>query len=135
MEQRRELLKAMALLAPLASAQGARLPEATLSAAQAKLSKEPFGEHRLYFDGSTGQLKAMTAGSVRLNPGASPHPPHQHDEEEFLLVTEGSGEISIEGKVTRVEAGAMMYCGARRVHGIANTGKLPMTFFYYKWKA
>lgn len=135
MNERRDLLKALAVLAPLASASAATLPETTLSAAQAKLSKEPFGEHRVYFEGSTGQLKAMTAGSVRLNPGASPHPPHQHDEEEFLLVTEGAGEISIDGKVTRVAAGAMMYCGAKRVHGIANTGRTPMTFFYSKWKA
>lgn len=135
MEQRRDLLKAMALLAPLASAQGAKLPEATLAAGQAKLTKEAFGEHRVYFDGSTDQLKAMTAGSVRLNPGATPHPPHQHDEEEFLLVTEGTGEITIDGKVTKVQPGAMMYNGAKRMHGIVNTGKVPMTFFYYKWKA
>ena len=135
MEHRRDLLKAMALVAPLAAAQGAKLPETTLATGQAKLSREPFGEHRVYFDGATDQLKAMTAGSVRLNPGAAPHPPHQHDEEEFLLITEGSGEISIEGKVTKVQPGAMMYCGAGRVHGIVNTGKVPMTFFYSKWKA
>lgn len=134
MEQRRDLLKAMALLAPLASAQGARLPEKTLSAGQARLTKEAFGEHRVYFDGATGQIQAMTAGSVRLNPGAMPHPPHQHDEEEFLLVTEGTGEISIEGKAVKVQPGAMMYCGAKRVHGIVNTGTVPMTFFYHKWK-
>lgn len=135
MEHRRDILKTMALLAPLASAQGAKLPAATIGAGQAKLTREPFGEHRVYFDGATDQLKAMTAGSVRLNPGAAPHPPHQHDEEEFLLVTEGAGEISIEGKVTKVQPGAMMYCGAKRLHGIVNTGKVPMTFFYYKWKA
>ena len=29
----------------------------------------------------------------------------------------------------------MMYCAANKVHGIVNTGKSPMTFYYYKWKA
>jgi hypothetical protein len=29
----------------------------------------------------------------------------------------------------------MMYCAANKMHGIVNTGKTPMLFFYYKWKA
>jgi mannose-6-phosphate isomerase-like protein (cupin superfamily) len=136
MPRRRDVLKAVSVLAPLAAAQGAsKLPDATLSAAQAKLIKEPFGEHRVYFDGPTDQLKAMTAGSLRLNPGASPHPPHAHPEEEFLLVTEGAGEISIGKQVTKVSAGSMMYSAANKTHGIVNTGKVPLTFFYYKWRA
>jgi mannose-6-phosphate isomerase-like protein (cupin superfamily) len=136
MPNRREVMKALAVLAPLASAQGAsKLPDATLAPAQAKLVKEPFGDHRIYFDGPTDQLKMMTAGSLRLKAGAMPHLPHQHPEEEFVLVTEGSGEISIGGKVTLVSAGSMMYCAANKLHGIENTGKTPLTFFYYKWKA
>lgn len=136
MPNRRDIFKALSALAPLASAQAAtKLPDATLSPAKAKLVKEPFGDHRIYFDGPTDQLKSMTAGSLRLNPGATPHPPHEHSEEEFVLVTEGTGEISIAGKVTQVAQGSMMYCAANKLHGIVNTGKTPLLFFYYKWKA
>jgi hypothetical protein len=29
----------------------------------------------------------------------------------------------------------MMYCAGNVVHGITNTGKLPMTFYWSKWLA
>lgn len=136
MPKRRDLFKAAALFAPLAAVQGAaKLPDVTLTAGQAKLIKEPFGENRVYFDGPTDQLKSMTAGSLRLNAGMQPHPPHQHPEEEILLVTEGTCDILVDGKVTKVSAGAMMYCAGNKVHGIVNNSKAPATFFYYKWKA
>jgi mannose-6-phosphate isomerase-like protein (cupin superfamily) len=132
--KRRTLLGA-AGLAALPFPVPAKLANVTLDGSKAKLTKESFGEHRVYFDGPTDQLKAMTAGSLKLNAGASPHPPHQHPEEEFLLVTEGTGEITVEGQATKVGPGAMMYCGAGKMHGIVNTGTAPMLFYYYKWKA
>lgn len=131
MPNRRDLFT-LAALAPLARA--GQLPDVTLSPDQAKLKREPFGEHRVYFEGATGQVRSMTAGRLILNAGASPHPPHEHPEEEFLLVTEGAGEISIGGQAVKVGPGSMMYCGANKVHGIVNTGRGKMTFFYYKWQ-
>src|SRR5258708_40115550 len=76
----------------------------------------------------------MTAGSLRLKPGMSPHAPHQHPEEEFMVITEGAGEIVVDGKTTRVSSGSMMYCAAGTLHGIVNTGKDPLLFYFYKWK-
>jgi hypothetical protein len=29
----------------------------------------------------------------------------------------------------------MMYCAGGRLHGVTNTGKTPMLFYFYKWKA
>jgi mannose-6-phosphate isomerase-like protein (cupin superfamily) len=112
-----------------------KLPDGIFSSAQAKLTKEPFGDHRVYFDGPTDQLRAMTAGSLLLKAGMTPHPPHEHPEEEFMVITEGSGEISLAGKISRVGPGSMMYCAAGKLHGIVNTGKTPLLFYYYKWKA
>jgi len=110
-----------------------KLPDAVIASDKASVAHEPFGEQRVYFDGPTDQLKSMTAGSLRLNPGQEPHPPHQHPEEEILLVTEGSGEIVIQGKTTQIGPGAMMYSAANKTHGIRNTGKVPLMFYYYKW--
>ena len=112
-----------------------KLPDIVFHEADAKLTHEEFGEVRIYFEGPTDLLKAMTAGSVRLNPGATPHPPHQHVEEEFLVVTEGTGEIFLEGKTTPVAPGSMMYSAAWKWHTIVNTGKDPMLFYFYKWLA
>ena len=137
MANRRDVLKWAAganALALFAEPPGA-FPSAVLDEKNAKLTKETFGDLRVYFEGSTGQVQSMTAGSLRLKPGMSPHPPHEHPEEEFMVVTEGTGEISVEGKVTKVSPGSMMYCAAGKLHGIVNTGKTPLLFYYFKWKA
>ena len=130
--KRRNILFAPLAAMPLAAA---KLPDGTLSEAKATLTREPFGDLRIYYDGPTDQLKHMTAGSLRLKPGATPHPPHTHPEEEFMVVTEGTGDITVEGKVTKVGPGTMMYCAANNSHGIVNTGKTPLLFYFYKWSA
>ena len=133
---RRTAFFAMAGLAGLpAIAEGSKLPNGTRNAGDATLTKETFGDLRVYLDGPTDQLKSMTAGSLMLKPGMSPHPPHEHPEEEIMVITEGTGEIVVDGKKTKVSPGTMMYCAGGKLHGIVNTGKTPLLFYYYKWKA
>lgn len=132
--KRRHVLPA-ALLPLLQQAFAAKIPDTTMDEKAAKLTREPFGDLRIYFDGPTDQLKAMTCGSLRLKPGMTPHPPHKHPEEEFMIVTEGTGEISVDGKVTKIGPGAIMYCAAEKLHGVVNTGKTPLLFYFLKWKA
>ena len=136
MPNRRDLFQ-LAALAAIARAAHAndRLPSVTRTPGDAKTTRETFGDNAVYFDGSTDQLKGLTMGSLRLKPGKEPHPPHQHPEEEILVIAEGTGEISVEGKVTKVAPGATMYCAGNKLHGIVNTGKAPMLFYYFKWKA
>ena len=135
MPNRRDLFKLAAFQALAGAAMAAKIPNTTMEAGRAKVTNEPFGDLRVYFNGSTDQLKAMTFGSLQLKPGMSPHPPHEHPEEEIMIVTEGTGEISIEGKVTKVTPGTSMYCAGGKLHGIVNTGKTPLLFYYFKWKA
>lgn len=138
--KRRDWLQAAGLGAAAFSTAGLataapRLANGTLDDSKAKLTKETFGDLRIYYDGPTDQLKSMTAGSLRLKPGMSPHPPHTHPEEEFMVITEGTGDITVEGKVTKVGPGSMMYCAGNKLHGIVNTGKTPLLFYFYKWQA
>ena len=138
MPNRRDLLflSALPAISALAATSApANIPNFTMDASQAKLDRQPFGDLRIYFDGPTDQLRAMTAGSLLLKPGMSPHPPHQHPEEEIMVITEGTGEIVVEGKVTKVGPGTMMYCAANKLHGIKNTGGKPLLFYFYKWHA
>jgi mannose-6-phosphate isomerase-like protein (cupin superfamily) len=133
--KRRDVLAGGIGLPAVAAFAAGKLPNGTLDDARATVTHESFGDLRVYYDGPTDQLKAMTAGSLRLKPGMSPHPPHQHPEEEFMVVTEGTGEISVEGKITKAGPGTMMFCGAGKLHGIVNTGKTPLLFYFYKWRA
>ena len=116
-------------------AAGGKWPDNIWTLKDGKTTHQTFGDLTVLFDGSTEQLQSMVAGSLLLNPGMEPHPPHQHPEEEFMVVTEGTGEISVEGKTSKVGPGSMMYCPAGKLHGIVNTGKDPLLFYFYKWKA
>ena len=89
----------------------------------------------IHYNGPTDQLSGMCTGMLVLDPGASPHPPHQHPEEEFMIVASGTGEIECAGQTTQVGPGAVMYCAGMVWHGITNTGKVPMTFYWSKWLA
>src|SRR6185437_17091215 len=98
-----------------AAAGGSHLPNAVVNANQAKVSHESFGVLRIFFEGPTEQLKSMTGGSLLLNPGHEPHPPHQHPEEEFMVVTGGNGEILVNGKQIQVGRGSLKYCEAHQL--------------------
>jgi mannose-6-phosphate isomerase-like protein (cupin superfamily) len=124
-----------AVAMPAFAAIGDKLGNETLGGAAAQLIKHDFGDLRIYFDGATDQIRFMTAGSLMLKRGKTPHPPHEHPEEEFMVVTEGTGEIFVDGKTTKVGLGSMMYCAARKFHGIVNTGKTPLLFYFFKWRA
>lgn len=127
------------LLGGIANAEGAGasaiIPDAVFQPADATTTEGDFGATAIYFDGRTDQLKALTVGSLLLKPGQEPHPPHQHPEEEILLIGEGSGEILVKGKTTKIGPGAVLYCESNHLHGIKNTGTIPMRFYFFKWQA
>jgi gentisate 1,2-dioxygenase len=111
-----------------------QLVSLVIDPANAKLTHESYGDLRIYFDGPTGQLRALTVGSLALKAGMVPHPPHQHPEEEIMLVTEGAGEITVGGQTYAAAPGSMMYCGGQGMHGIT-AGPQGLTFYFYKWRA
>jgi len=88
-----------------------------------------------HYNGPTDQLSGLCVGMAVLDPGSAPHPPHRHPEEEFLIVASGDGEIYVDGKTTQAGPGAIMYVAGHTEHGIRNTGKVPMTFYWSKWLA
>ena len=125
---------ALPVIAHLASAQQAHLSSLVIDPTTAKLTHESYGDLKIYFNGSTEQLRELTVGSLVLKAGMVPHPPHQHPEEEIMLVTEGAGEITVEAQAYPVAPGSMMYCSAQRLHGIT-AGAHGLTFYFYKWRA
>lgn len=123
-----------ALMAAAGSASGSpQWPENVFTLKDGTTTHEPFGDLTVFLDGHTGQLKSMVAGTLALKPGMEPHPPHQHPEEEIMLVTEGHGEILVGGKTHRCGPGALMFSGSNQLHGVKNTGNVPFRFYYFKW--
>lgn len=117
-----------------ASTTGPKLPDGVIGIEQLESSDPVLGcRVFIHYNGPTDELSGMSAGMCVLDPGSTPHPPHQHPEEEFMIVASGTGEIECGGKTTAVGPGAMMYCAGMVVHGITNTGKVPLTFYWSKW--
>lgn len=92
----------------------------------------PGAKAYVHFNGPTEQLAALASGLVTLEPGAQPHPPHRHPEEEIMIVGEGTGEFSIDGVATQVKTGDMVFAEANVLHGVRNTGQTRMTFYFIK---
>jgi len=113
----------------------AKLPDGVLDLTQIEPMVDRGCRVFVHYNGPTDQLSGVCTGMAVLDPGASPHPPHRHPEEEFLIVADGTGEIECDGKVSQVGRGAIMYCAGNVLHGITNTGKVPLTFYWSKWMA
>ena len=89
--------------------------------------------HRYYQQGETYGTKGVVVGVAVIKPGYETHPPHQHVEEEFLMVTEGQGTMYLKGQAVATKKGDLLYTSPWDLHGIKNTGTEPLTFVVFKW--
>ena len=113
----------------------AKLPEGVLEIDALEPESQNGCTVFVHYNGPTDQLSGVCTGMAVLEPGASPHPVHQHPEEEFLIIAAGTGAIECDGRTTDVGPGAIMYCAGNTPHGIVNTGTVPLTFYWSKWMA
>jgi quercetin dioxygenase-like cupin family protein len=105
-------------------------------ASDARKSTGSWGSIAIYTeDGqpSAGTSSVLTA-ELEFLPGKQLQPPHQHPDEEFQYVIEGSGTWSLNGKEFPLQTGDLMYSKPGDLHGIRNSGETPMRFFVFKWK-
>jgi quercetin dioxygenase-like cupin family protein len=96
-------------------------------------TRGPWGEWRRYFRGDTHGTKDMVVLAVTLKPGQAPHPPHQHAEEEFMILAEGNGTWTLDGKEIAAKKGDVVYAAPWTIHGVKNIGKTPLTYYMVKW--
>jgi mannose-6-phosphate isomerase-like protein (cupin superfamily) len=89
----------------------------------------------VHYNGPTDQLATLCTGMAVLVPGATPHPPHRHPEEETMIIAEGTGEMYVAGKTTQIKRGDIMYVAGNVEHGVLNTGSTDMVFYWSKWIA
>jgi quercetin dioxygenase-like cupin family protein len=68
-----------------------------------------------------------------LQPGKSPHPPHQHQHEELLIIKEGTLETFQSGATRRVGPGGIIFQASNEMHNVTNVGSTPATYFVIGW--
>ncbi len=94
---------------------------------------DKIGKIGVYVAGDTPGSRQFVTGRFVLEPGKTPHAPHTHIEEEVMIIESGHGEIYCDGKTTKIGPGSVMYTTPNASHGITNTGKEPIVFYYIKW--
>ena len=97
--------------------------------------KEDTRVRRQVLDGSTTSLTNFEVHTSTLDPGKAPHPPHVHDEqEELIIVKEGTVKITIKGVSKIFGPGSIAFAMPGDEHGIENAGNTQATYFILKYK-
>lgn len=94
------------------------------------------------FEGSTANADYAECHYSVLMPGASPHPPHAHLEEEILVVMDGEGELVVprwngdaSPNIFPAPAGSAIYYPAYQYHTIRNVSSEPVRYAMLRWKS
>lgn len=101
------------------------------SATEAKQTKT--GERREFFKSPTATLDLLECHTTTVNVGEASHPPHQHPEEELILVKGGTLEAMQNGVTKRAGPGSMIFQASNELHGLRNIGDTPATYYVIKW--
>jgi mannose-6-phosphate isomerase-like protein (cupin superfamily) len=91
------------------------------------------GSMRRVVRAPTATLDELESHVTTLNAGQSPHPPHQHVNEELIIVTQGSVEAYIEGTWTPVPTGSIAFMASNHPHTVRNVGNAPATYYVINW--
>ena len=110
-----------------------RIESAVVTWDKAPAHTADWGEIRFHYRGETlGTKNVLTAVAV-IAPGQTIHQAHRHVEEEYLMVTEGSGTWHLDGKAFPAKTGDILYVEPWVYHGLDNTGDKPLTFVVFKY--
>lgn len=93
------------------------------------------GFSRQVFQAPTATLDELECHITTVNPGESTHPPHQHPDEEIMILKEGTVEVLVNGKLKTVGPGSVIFQAANQSHNIRNIGKVPATYHVVKWNS
>ncbi len=91
------------------------------------------GERRGVFDAPTPTLATLECHVTTLNPGAEPHPPHQHADEEMMIIKEGTVAAYQVDHTNLVTAGGIIFEAAGELHGLRNAGTNRATYYVIKF--
>jgi XRE family transcriptional regulator, regulator of sulfur utilization len=78
--------------------------------------------------GPTATLEELEMHVTTLNPGLSSHPPHQHPNEELVIIDEGQVEVLSGGTWRRAGPGSIIFNASNSPHALRNVGTSPATY-------
>ena len=103
------------------------------NAIEAKPSKT--GSVRSFFRAPTATLDELECHATTLNPGEAAHAPHQHPDEELIIVKEGTLEANLNGQLKRVGPGSIIFAASNQLHGVRNAGQTTAAYHVIRWNS
>jgi len=122
------LLTIAILVSRVHGAQNA-LPSGIFSYDQLQIQKSSTTEIRQMLTGPTHSGYRIDLHETALAPGQMPHAAHRHVHEELMLVREGTIEVTVGTKTTRIGPGSAVYIASNEEHGWKNVGTSPAKYF------
>src|SRR5262245_22478467 len=97
-------------------------------------NKTAYGEVRSLTRRPTATLAELEMHVTTLNPGQTSHAPHQHVNEELIVLREGEVETLSDGTWVRLGPGSIIFNASNSLHGLKNVGTTPATYHVINWK-
>ncbi len=98
-----------------------------------KATPTKIGEVRKVFQAPTATLDELECHITTLNAGEEAHPPHQHADEEIVIIKEGTIETYQDGETATVGPGSIIFQASNKMHSVKNVGTTPATYYVFKW--
>lgn len=95
--------------------------------------KSAKGGRRDVARGPTPTLQELEMHITTLNEGEKSHDPHQHADEEIIVVLQGEVEEMVNGVPYLLGPGSLIYLHAMDSHGIRNAGKGACEYYAIRW--
>jgi len=97
-------------------------------------NKTDVGLSRPVVRAPTPTLAELEMHITTLNAGVTSHAPHQHPNEELIIVREGTVEALVLGEWKRLGPGSIIFQATNTLHTLRNVGTGPATYHVVNWK-
>jgi XRE family transcriptional regulator, regulator of sulfur utilization len=94
-----------------------------------------YGSVRSVVRAPTVTLDELEMHITTLNAGQTSHAPHQHANEELIIIREGTVEALVHGEWKKLGPGSIIFQASNELHGIKNVGTGPATYHVVNWKS
>jgi quercetin dioxygenase-like cupin family protein len=115
--------------------QAAVLPSSVFDWNTVPEKKTAVGSTRQFLRAPTATLDELELHVTTLNPGQTSHAPHQHVNEELIVIREGTVEALVDGEWKRVGPGSVIFQASNKLHGLRNVGAGPATYHVINWSS
>jgi quercetin dioxygenase-like cupin family protein len=91
------------------------------------------GQYRQFLRAPTATLDELEVHVTTLNPGQTSHAPHQHPNEELVILAAGKLEAMSNGKTMVLGPGSVIFNASNQWHAVKNVGDVPATYHVINW--